>query len=227
MVNHRRKKRLTIAGFVIVIVTFIFGRVLTDELKDSVDSLTTAENVYRQEIGTSTTATQLANLQMQANATSQKLLLQENKYKDYSLVVTQDLATLQQVKSELNLDMDDVSRLLDQLPPGAKDLRATKQTVKAQVDSVNQSVADVSKPTPVNDLSRAVKVKLSILPLVIAEVQVFVFGDAVLTREKAVREAREKLYGFCKLAGYTFYALGIGLALYAQLAGYGSISAPE
>jgi hypothetical protein len=226
-VNRRRKKQLAIEGFVILVLALVFGRILSDELKESVDSLTSAENVYRQEVATSATSTQLAHLQMSTDGAAQQLVLQANKYSDYSLAVSQDLMTLQQVRAELNEDVDDVSRLLDALPSEDSDLKTAEQSIKSQVDGVDQTVDAVSKPTDVNDLSRAFRVKMSIIPVAIAEIDVLVFGDTVLKRERAVRQSTEERYSFCKWADYIFSGFGLCLTLYGTLSGLGSFSEAE
>jgi hypothetical protein len=228
VVNHRRKKRLTILAGIIVFLTFLFGRVLTDRLKESVDSLSGAANEYERQLGTGTLSTQIANLQLEVIAARKKGMLSgDSKGKDYSLIVMEDLGGLEQRRSQLNLDMEDMSRLLDTLPAGPKDLRTMREGAKAFVDKTNLSLDELKKPGQTNDWNRAVRVKLGIIPVALAQIYVAVVGDSVLTRVKQVRDARKKVYQFCLWADYFFYVLGFGLGLYAQLSGLGSLPGTE
>jgi len=226
MVKHRPKTRLTVAGIVIVFLTFLFGRVLTDTLKESVDSLTSAISEYRSELGTTTTSDQIANLQLQMTAASEKgALAAPTAGKDYTPMITEDLGTLEQRRDELNVDMDDTSRLVDALPRGADDLRKFSESVRPYVDKANRGVDDLKKPGQTNDWNRALKVKVGPVPVLIAEIGVVVVGDAALTRANQVRDAREKIYHFCLWTSYVLYALGIILTLYGVLSGVGPIPA--
>jgi hypothetical protein len=221
MVKHRRKKSLAVVGIVVVFCTFLFGKVFTDALKGSVDSLADDAAGYRRELGTSTVSTQIANLQLEISAASEKGALAEpSNEKNYSPMILEDLSALEQRRSQLNVDMDDMSRLLDALPAGAVDLRDLRERVKVFVDKANRDVDELKKPGQTDDWKRAFKVKLEIIPVMVAELGVVVVGDAVLTRVEQVHAAREKIYHFCLWTGYLLYTLGIILAIYGVLSGF-------
>ena len=155
------------------------------------------------------------------------MLSGDTKGKDYTLMVMEDLGVLEQRRAQLNVDMDDMSRLLDSLPVGGKDLRKMRDDCKTFVDKTNLGVDEIKKPGQTNDGNRVIKVKLAVIPVLLAQLDVAVVGDAVLTSVKQVRDAREKVYQFCLWTGYFFYLLGFGLGLYAQLSGIGSLPGTE
>jgi hypothetical protein len=213
-------KRFAIGSAVILILTFIVKEIIKENLKDLHDSLAQAETRFRTENGESTisaqiliTQQQIENLKLQDEATHGK------SDRDFSALIVQDTGTARQTLAQLNSDFDSVSRLIDALPSGAKDLRQLRDQARVSVDKVNGQVNEMLKPKPDHDVYRFVQVKMAMVFALLQEIPVTVLGDAALTTAHRVQDACEYLIRLCSRMIYFLGLLFLGLGLYAVITG--------
>jgi hypothetical protein len=222
---HRKQKAkiakgLAIASALILLVTFIVKEILKDNIKELHDSLASAETQFRNESGQSTismqiliTQQQIENLRLEAEGA------RNDPNHDYSALIAQDTLAAQQAQTHLDVDFDSISRLIDRLPGGARDLRQQRDQMRAQMEKIDKQVKDMLKPKPDHDVWRFVQVKSAMAMALLEDLPVIVLGDAVLTRAKRVQEAAETLIRMCARAVYVLSLLGLALGLYAAVTG--------
>jgi hypothetical protein len=77
------------------------------------------------------------------------------------------------------------------------------------------------------DWGESAKLQIHIMQLAFTQTQVAVFAGEVMKRATEVREAAEILYRKCNQIGYFLYALGLALAVYANLNGIKTVVGAE
>jgi hypothetical protein len=226
--KSRRKKQLTIAATLIVVLTFVFGHVITDDLKDSVSSIASAVNRYRGQMENGSITLQLSTIQNLLEKEDKNLSSFDLKAKDYSPVIAVDLANLSRRRSELGVDMDNVRRLVDAFPSGnVRELRNGCKVLGRYVADVDKSAEEMNKPSQEHDWTQAALVKLTVAKVYLAELYVVMFGDQVLRRAEEIENSRGKYLELFTWLSRVLYVGGIGLGLYAQLTGIGSVGSGE
>jgi ABC-type multidrug transport system fused ATPase/permease subunit len=216
----RKRKVLAIISAVIFVLTFFVQEVLKERAKDVSASVESGEALYRTELGQFALSIQTLQVQQKIDSLRQDLATRPDDVgqRDYSAEIADSLRLAQQVRADLNMSVDSVSRFVDKLPSGA-DLRQQLNQLKPGIEKANQQVDEVLKPSPKNDWVRLVGVKLATLISAVQVIFVAMVGDAALTRARAAREYAERTYRRSVWAGYFLYTLGVGLGLYAALSG--------
>ena len=78
----------------------------------------------------------------------QIIATQPEASRDYSDVIRHDLGVVNQAIGDLNSGVQNVSRFLDALPPGAGDLRQQLGQLRPTIEKVNGEVKGALKPSP-------------------------------------------------------------------------------
>jgi hypothetical protein len=232
MMMRRTKKQkakiaraFAIASAVILLFTFAVKEILKEHLKELHDSLASAESQFRIESGQLTISAQMLLAQQQAELSK----IQEEKAngrldpnRDYSALIAQDIITAQQAVAQLNSEFDSVSRLIDAMPPGAKDLRALRDQTRMSVDKVSGDVNETLKPSPDHDVYRFARIKMAMVMALVEELPVVVLGDTALSAARRIEEASEYLIRVCTRIIYVLGFLSLALGLYAAISGINS-----
>jgi hypothetical protein len=121
--------------------------------------------------------------------------------------------------TNLNGNFETVSRLIDKLPTGAKDLRQMREVVRKSIVDADSSAKKVLAIKPVDDESRFVLVQEALVIALAQEIAVILLGDAALTRAHQVLEATERLMRICTRAIWVFGILGALLGIYSAFTG--------
>jgi len=219
---------LTIISVVIVYFTFLFKDVLRERLKELSESLESAENLFRSELGFGGLSSMVQTISMQVLSLRQLQLKSEAEKRkreaDYSETIPLERAAVANIRSHLVASFDAVCRLLEKLPRIAGDLREKGDQLKVELSVLNEEVnLGLKGPVP-TDWTGVSQLKLLSAKVTIKEVDVALFGDAVLTRARQAKEVSEKVYRLCNWASYILYTLGLVLAWYANRHGISSLA---
>jgi hypothetical protein len=217
--NPKTARRLAAASAVTLLLTFVVKEVLIENLKGRHASLASAEAQYRYELGQSAISVQILNTRQQIeNLRLQMAEARDDPRRDYSSLIQQDTLEGWQVEAELDASLDSVSRLIDRLPPGARDLRNFRAQVHGQVEAADQQVKEMLKPKPQHDVGRFMEVKLVTVMILVQELLVLFLGDQALTRARKVLNTEETLMRLCTTVFYVLGFLTAGLGIYAAVA---------
>jgi len=220
---HRQKvsKRLAVASALLLLLIFVVKEILKDNLKELHDSIASAESQFRTEEGQSTISAQILVAQEQTELDRLKSSPDRNRpHRDFSSLIVEDTAQAKQAKSDLNADFDSVSRLIDKLPSGARDLRQLRDQVRQHIDTTDRRITDALKPEASDDdLYRFVKAKMALLFALTDEIGVTMLGDAALTRAQRAEAAQETIIRVCSWILYALTLTLLSLGVYAALTG--------
>jgi len=220
--NRKAKRRIILAvvGILIVALTYVCRDILAGELKDEADSLHAAQSKAETQSDRSLLSTQFLVLQQQLAALTAKANIPPAS-KDYSAIILQDTALARQTRSTLDADFDGLSKLVDKLSWADVNgnLRELRDQVRAQVVKTDKDVDEALTPSSDNDLPRALRVKVAVLEPLATEISVVVFEGATMKAADHVQDGLEKIRIFLVRLSYVFYAIGIGLAVYAAVSG--------
>jgi hypothetical protein len=227
--TRRKGMKLAIATALILIVNFGIQELLKDRVKNLADSIKSGMSLYRTELGMSTlTLNSIAlNETNQLKEIEGIISPQVEGERDYSDTIRRDLVMTQQLLGDLGSSVDDVARLLDTLPPNAEDLRKQLSETRSYVSKTDEQVGNVLQPSPEHDWKRAVNVKLALISEGVAEIQVAVLGDQVLTRAQKIKDAAETIYRFLQWVVYILYAMVVILGVYAARVGIKGVGGGE
>jgi len=213
-------KGLAVASALILLLIFVVKEILKENLKEVHDSLASAETQFRNENSQSAISLQILTTQQQIeNLGMQSKTGHKNTRLDYSDQITQATLVAQQAQTHLNASFDSVSRLIDRLPSGERELRRLCEQTREQVKQADQQVNDMLKPRPDHDVGRFVQVELAVVMALGQELAVIILGDMALTEAQQVLEAAETLIRLCTLALAVLGCLLLVLGLYAAVAG--------
>jgi len=214
------KNVLTIIGAAILLLTYTLKEVVKEKTKDRADALRFAEAQYRSDLGLSTLQiNDIVLRQIDQIGEINRIKQTQPGNQDYSKIIKNDEAVAQQLLGSLNSDFGSVARFIDSFPSGAVDLRQARDLLRPNVEKIRNDVSELLKPVNSHDWDRAVQVKLGIVMVGTQVIPVAVLGDQLLTRSKEVQEACDKLYRLSGWTSYFLYAVGVILALYANLSG--------
>jgi hypothetical protein len=151
--NAKVAKRLAIASALILIVMFIVKEILKENLKELRDSIASAEAQFCNETSQTTISLQILTTQQQIENLNPELRAGSNDPNhDYSALIAQDTIAAMQVQSQMNSDFDSVSRLIDKMPSGYRDLRRLRDQYHAEVQKIDQQLSDTLKPKPIENI---------------------------------------------------------------------------
>jgi len=205
----------------LLLLTYVVKEVLRENLKELQSSLASAEAQFRTELDQSTISLQIFRVQQQMESLRlEKETGPKDLHRDFSALIAQDTSRARQAEAHLDSSLDSVSRLIDKLPSGARDLRKRRDEVRQEVKKTHEQVGELLKPKPEQDVIRLVGVKIAIVLALVQELPVAVLGDAALTAAQRLQEAAERLVRVCTWATYILFVVGLGLGLYATLGGH-------
>jgi hypothetical protein len=222
MPRRTRKQRIAriiaVVSAILLFLTFVIKEVLKDSLKDLHDSVAQAESQFRIESGQSDFSVQMLLRQQQ----DEILKLQEDKRRNelgenLPALIAQDTASARLAWANVNANFDAVSRLIDRLPSGAKDLRQLRETVRTSISYTNDQANKALNAKTTDDVNRFVVVKGESVIALLQKIDVILLGDAALTRAHQVQEATEYLIGTCTRASWVLGILGAALGIYSAV----------
>jgi uncharacterized protein YlxP (DUF503 family) len=213
--KQRVTKGLAIASSVILLLIFGIKEVLKDNLKDLRDSIGSAESLFRVEEGQSTLSLQIFVAREQAELDR----LKSDPHRDFSSMIAQASTEARQAKGDLDVNFDSVSRLIDKLPSGARDLRQLRDTVRQAVEKTDHQVDTALARKSANDNWRFAEIKMAMLFALVQEISVTLLGDAALTAAQKVESALETLVRICSRAIYILMFTLLCLGIYAAITG--------
>jgi len=218
-----RRRILVVAGAAVVFLTFVVKETIRDYLRDLRDSLTAADSLFTVEGDINSIALHMVKLDEDMTAVSIKRQVNGNSA-DYSTQIQNTLALLQLRDSALQSDFDRIKRLVEKMPPGAREStknnfsrmdellmkfhdeteRKTEQIKKGPRDSVTLGLAQV-------DLGL----------LIVTDVPILKMGNDILEVARQQEERLDKLYSRYTTFAFILYVIGWGLGLYGALSGTG------
>jgi hypothetical protein len=217
-----QERKLTILSAAIVGTSFLFREILRDKLKDLKDRIGEAEKRFSDEANNESLQAQIESMKMDAaTANSKAAVAKAQRTENYSQFILRDRLSVASRRGHLKGMEEAVSRLLNALPKRSRkkniQLFAPYQAkVKQAIDEALEAEKASSKR---KDWGHTAVLKTHIMKLAFVEIEVTLFAAGALEVAKKVREAAEHLYRICNRIWYLLAALGLGLAVYANLAG--------
>lgn len=212
--------KLTILSGVIVGLSFLVREILREKLKDLKERIADAEKTFSNETSSQALQAQLSSMQIDMQtANSKAALAKARRTENYSKFVLQDQLNVAQRRAQLRNAEESVLRLLRVLPKRTRE--ANIQLFSPLQTKVKQAMAEAIEVEKASskrkDWGQLALLKTHIMKLALAEIEVALFADGVLKVAKQAREAAEVLYRICNRTWYLLFALGLGLATYANL----------
>jgi hypothetical protein len=214
----RTARRLAIAVAVILFGTFVVKEILKEELRDIRDSIVSAQNKFQNQFDQSTLSLHILIAQQQLEAAEVKTARSE-PHPDYTLSIQQAIADARQAQSQLNVDFDDVSRLIDAIPFRAGELRQLRDQLRTSVQKANETVNTMLDDKPKDDTERFVGAKVAMVTALGQELPIVVLGDLAQKTAQLVQGTIERYIKVCNWTIYVLGLSGLGLGLYAAIAG--------
>jgi hypothetical protein len=224
----KRRRALTIAGALIVFLTFVVKEQIRDSLKDLKDSLAAADTLYTMEQDIRTVELHTFALEEQNSAAQirQKVAATGNPVAlQYPREIKTTIAMMKERDALLQSDFERVSKLAEK----AFNKAALKDPLARMGDALSKfheategKVKEIdSSPQDAATLGLA---QLNLGYLLLAEVPVLDAGGAVLEALKKREEALETIYGWCGWLALFLYVFGWSLSLYGSLSGNGTLT---
>jgi hypothetical protein len=217
-----RRRTIAVVSAVLAFISYGLKELAQERFKDLGDAVQAAESLYRTEQGQSTASIQL--IQDALNEQIKEIREEQSNHPDkatvdYSDVIRTDSIQRQRMSGNLNVDYDDVSRLLDSLPRQGGSLRKQLEELKPTIADIKQHIDAALKPSPKHDWTRLIEIKLLEVRVALEEILVLVIGDSALTAAHKTEEAAEKLYHFLQWACYGLFTMAVVMGLYAAMTG--------
>jgi hypothetical protein len=219
--------KLTIVSVVTIVLTYLFRVVFKEWLKDLQDRITAADSLFRTELSASALEAQLTAMKIDQDNAMGSALAKAKRTKDYSQFILKERMAVMKRRAELGSMEEGTMRLIKALPRNALFLKSfvpIQEEVKKQTGAAIEAekASSVSK-----DWGESAKLQIHIMQLAFTQIQVAVFAGEVMKRATEVREAAEILNRKCNQIGYFLYALGLALAVYANLKGIKTVIGGE
>lgn len=217
-----QEAKLTILSAAIVGTSFLVREILRDKLKDLKDRIGEAENRFSDEANNEAIQAQIESMKIDAaTANSKAAVVKAHRTENYSQFILQDRLSVASRRAHLKGAEEGVLRLLNALPK-----RSRKKNVelfasyRAKVKQAIEEALEVEKTSSERkDWGQLALLKTHIMKLAFMQIEVTLFASGALEVAKTVREAAEHLYRICNRLWYLLAALGLGLAIYANLTG--------
>jgi hypothetical protein len=214
-------RRFAIAGAVLGLLGYISKEIVTENVKSLHESIERAEARYENESNQFTLSIQALNLQQQIEAL--KLQADSNRgdlKRDFSGLILQVTAEAHQVVSQVDVEFESVSRLLEKLPSSKVELRRMLQEVKNHVEERKKQTEERLKPTGKNDGYRFIEIKVVEIQEMLEGILVAIASDSVLTEAHRVEVLYESYTKWCALITYLLFISALILGLYAAFCGF-------
>jgi hypothetical protein len=140
---------------------------------------------------------------------------------DYSTSIMRDRLTVTTRRLHLKGTEESVLRLLEALPKRSRNTNIQLfAPLRAKVKEATDEALETEKASMSRkDFGQLALLKTHVMKLAFMEIQVALFAAGALEVAKKVRKSAEYLYRICNRVWYLLAALGLGLAVYANLAG--------
>jgi len=214
--------KLTILSAAIVGASFLFREILRDKLKDLKDRIGEAEKRFSDEANNEGIQAQIESMKMDAaTANSKAAVAKARRTENYSQFILQDRLSVASRRGHLKGMEEAVLRLLNALPKPSREKNIQlfapyRAKVKQAIDEALETEKASSER---KDWGQTALLKTHIMKLAFVEIELALFASGALEVAKTAREAAEHLYRICNRIWYLLAALGLGLAVYANLAG--------
>ena len=217
---RRKKRRLIVAGSILVVATFLVKDVFRDRLKELSDTLAATEHIESEAeakhmLLEQQNALNLAQREMQAHPAGP--LKAPSK-----LTLQMDANFLWQGHYEASEDIENISALFDKLPQrgeGALRLRSERDDLRRELSEeqarIQKSVTENVVPSPSN-MNHVSMLVLGVL-VKLFQIRVILWGAEVTDAAKNTKGALDRLYGFCTWVFYLLYLAGIAVAAWGAL----------
>jgi hypothetical protein len=217
-----QEAKLTILSAAIVGASFLVREILRDKLKDLKDRIGEAEKRFSDEANNEGLHAQLESMKMDAaTANSKAAVAKARRTENYSQFILQDRLSVASRRGHLKGMEEAVLRLLNALPKRSRrksiQLFAPYQAKVKQ--AIDEALAAEKASSERKDWGQTAVLKTHIMKLAFVEIEIALFAAGALEVAKKVREAAEHLYRICNRIWYVLAALGLGVAVYATLAG--------
>jgi hypothetical protein len=222
--KRKKAKYLAIASAVLAGLTWLSKEVITENLRESHDAVTTAEARLHNETGQSVIELQNLTTQQLLEVSELKSANKDPNH-DYSQLILRDTAQARQIQADVRGSLDNASELIDALPSTCKWLREERTKTSALVDKNDTALTTALAPTSNHDWTRLVEVKLLLIQTVVAEMSVAILGGEAADAAKKVTHAFDLLIKISKFLTYAFGLCAVLLGIYAAATGVGASSA--
>ncbi len=223
LTKRKKAKYLAIVSAVLAGLTWLSKEVITENLRESHDAITTAEARLHSDARQST-------IELQNLTTQQLLEIAEIKganrdpNHDYTQLILRDTAQVLQIQAVVRGSLENASDLINALPFIYKGLREERAKTDALVDKNDKTLAKALAPTANHDWTQLVEVKLLLVQTALAEISVAILGGEATDAAKRVTHAFDVLIKSSKFLTYAFGLCAVVLGIYAAATGAGSSS---
>jgi hypothetical protein len=188
-------------------LTFLIKEVVMDRIKDIHDSLVAADSEYHGEEQQSLISLQIFQYQQQIEALK---VASHDPSKDYrpDAMVAQN--TAQQAESRLNIDFDNLERLINKIPNDAA-LRKMLEQLRAEVKHANEMVDDARGTKDTDAFKKLVLLKIATVMSLTTEILVVLLADITETSLRWWEQHYERQLKACLLASYVLGFLTLSI----------------
>jgi hypothetical protein len=230
MPEKKRKTHLIWIGFFIALLSFV-SKEVSESLEKTKQAMETEIGSYRTYLGQSTTQMQILESRQQL-----ELMLRENSsrnkkepddQRDFTTTIARDTSAVREAMADTQVNLEDVSRLIDTLPMFSQGAREQLDGLTRKVQESNKQIESSLTPSPRHDWSRAVEVKIDVIMPLLDDASVSLLGDAVQKQAEAQIKILSFLQTVTKLCWRVLIVLGLLLVLYGYLTGQKTFGAGE
>lgn len=226
--KKRRRVTLTLVGVLIGFLTYIAKDLVQEHTKDTTNAIQSAQTVYRSEIEQATSRIDQMSFRMVDLLNELKAFKKSEKNIAFKREKPTELFLARNFQSDRNNRLDAVSRLLDQLPCCADDLKQRRDELRTTFGETDQrfskltdvsAVMELGKDSAEPTISEIAGLQIAILTLSVQDGLAGTLGNLALSRAQSIQERTEKRYRITVWISCFLILLGALLTLYANLSG--------
>jgi hypothetical protein len=212
---RRHNQLLTLAGALIVFVTFLVKEGKRESLKDLGDSVDASQSAFMIRNDSISTPLQLATIEEEINyillASPRGSMTEGSRF--FMLRRPWALGEGEAVLSRISRSLDNARRLSEKLPQRS-------ELIEKRIHSLNNVIAEYQPdPSPKKIGVRLYSRQANFDPLWGLAEQVDALGNEILDDAEEVRVSTERSYAIYTWVSYGLYVLGWGLGLIGRLYG--------
>jgi ABC-type transporter Mla subunit MlaD len=215
----RHRQSLSLVGALIVFSTFVIKDAIRQDVKDTVDSLQAAEDVFVTRSENQAAAMTLASIKAYVENLSNKT----DSALDY---LDDELSGVQEMVLQGKRNLDNLKRMIDKLPGTNAPLISSLHKLEGNYDAVFESTKTVSQGVAdglIRMERRAERIAAVGNQTSDLLIEIQTFADKVIETSDEVRKAEERKYRRYTMLSYFLYAIGWSLALFGRLFGMDSM----
>jgi hypothetical protein len=230
---RKHHRLLTFIGALIVFVTFVVKEGLRDHLKDLISSIDATENVFLVRQDEHTVLLRLRQIKHRLLDCEAKKRKGRGATREMLLgFAREDVSAAEETEENLLSALDNITRLLDKLPPEA-DTRASLETIKRNMETSRTRHKDfitfINNDGVITNEDSANQDRIAADMGRLMEGQTLenfgLYQDAldlakvVLDKAQMVSKKKESLFNFYSWVSYCLYVIGWGVGLAAHIGG--------